>query len=111
MMGLLKELGKTWRSVASVVLAYGIIAALFFYNPHALNWAIGVANEGYNQSREFTSNLSEQAAVLFGLTISPGSVFITLMILFVRVVVLSILLWISGGIIRLVFGREKSERY
>jgi hypothetical protein len=110
MISLFKEIGKTWRSIASVVLAYALIAALFFYNENALSMLFGVAKDTYDQGYHIAGDFSKRAEFLFGFTLTPGAVFVTMMILFVRVVVLSIFLWIAKGIVGMIFPK-KSERY
>ena len=111
MLSLFKEIGKTWRSIAAVVLAYALIAALFFYNEDALSMLFGIAKQGYDQGYQIAGAFSKRAEFLFGFTLTPGAVFVTMMILFVRVVVLSIFLWIAKGIVGLFFKPEQPSRY
>jgi hypothetical protein len=113
MLSLFKEIGATWRSIAAVILAYGLIALLFFYNEDALSTLFGIAKGGYDQGYHLAGEFSKRAEFLFGFTITPGAVFVTMMILFVRVVVLSLVLWIAKGIIKLIFGsgERQTSRY
>ena len=109
MLSLFKEIGKTWRSIAAVILAYGLIAVLFFYNENALSMLFGIAKDAYDQGYHIAGDFSKRAEFLFGFTLTPGAVFVTMMILFVRVVVLSLFLWIAKGIIGLLFGGRERE--
>jgi hypothetical protein len=111
MLSLFKEIGKTWRSIAAVILAYGLIALLFFYNEDALSYLFGIAKSTYDQGYHIAGDFSKRAEFLFGFTLTPGAVFVTMMILFVRVVVISLFLWVSKGIINLFFGSRETAKY
>lgn len=111
MLSLFKEIGKTWRSIAAVILAYGIIVVLFFYNEDLLSTLFGFAKQGYDQGYHMAGEVSKRAEFLFGFTLTPGAVFVTMMILFVRVVLLSLLLWVANGIIGLIFGKKDKAQY
>lgn len=95
MLSLLSEIGKTWRSIASVGLAYGLIALLGIYNQDWLYSAFDISRQGYNHATDLVSHFSKLGAVMTGVALNPGSVFVTMMILFARVVVLSVVLWIG----------------
>jgi hypothetical protein len=106
---LFAEIVKTWRSVASVGLAYGLIALLAVYNQDWLYQAFDLSRGGYNQATDFVSHFSKLGGVLTGVALNPGSVFVTMMILFARVVVLSVLLWIGKLLGGALFGRKESS--
>lgn len=108
MLGLLREIAKTWRSIAAIILAYGLIVLLFFYSPDALNQLFGYAVKGYNEGYQVAGEMSDRAAFLFGNFISPPSVFVTMMILLMRVVVISLLLWVAKLMVDAVFGRARN---
>jgi hypothetical protein len=111
MFSLFSEIGKTWRSIASVGLAYGLIALLGVYNQDWLYQAFDISRAGYNQATELVSHFSKLGAVMTGVALNPGSVFVTMMILFVRVVVLSVVLWIGNMIGKLITGGGKRAGY
>lgn len=111
MLSLFKEIGKSWRSIAAVILAYALIAALFFYNENALSMLFGIAKDTYDQGYHLAGEFSKRAEFLFGFTLTPGAVFVTMMILFMRVVVLSLFLWLAKGLIGLLFGRAERSSY
>ncbi len=100
----------SWRSVASAVLAYAIIALLFFYDDGMLARLFDVASKSHDEFKDLVGHWSKRGEFLFGFTISEGSVFVTMMILFVRIFVLSIILWIAGLIVEGVFGKAPARR-
>jgi len=111
MLGLFKEIGATWRSIVSVVLAYGGIVLLGLYNQHWLRLATDAARGVYNHIIDFIGQFSDLGSSLAMMGLEPGSVFVSMMTLFMRVVVLSLALWIFKGLGGLIFGRSKSSRY
>jgi hypothetical protein len=102
-----KALGQTWRSIASVVIAYILILILFVWGDWFLYEILGIAKDTwYNLSQLIGGNIGTQPGILFDLFISPGAMFMTFMILFARVVVLSLFLWLGGLIVDGVFGKS-----
>ena len=97
-MSLGNHLWSTWRSILSVVLAYGITVALWLYSSGTLqqfvHWSAGV----HNWVQDFIGHVSPRGETLFTLFISDATTYITLMILFVRGVVMSLILWVVGAL-------------
>lgn len=98
-----KHLGTTWRSIVSVVLTYIIVVALFFYEDKWLVTMTRWASNFHDWLAHTFGFFSDRGEALFTLTISDATVMITLLILFVRVVVLSLLLWLTGLLLKTLF--------
>ena len=101
-----KSLGQTWRSIASVVIAYFLVVVMFFYASEFLNEILSFSNG----VREFVravigDTTGAQGNFLFTVFFSEGTFFITLMILLARILVLSFFLWIGNIIVEGVFGK------
>ena len=103
--GLGKHLGRTWRSIIAVVLAYVLVAAMFFWTPHLFDFALSKSHGFHDWLANFIGQFSERGRILFFSTITDFATFMTLLILFVRVVVISLALWISEAITNGVLGR------
>lgn len=103
-----KALGQTWRSILSVVIAYVLILLLFVWGDWFLYDVLGVAKSAwFNLSTLIGDNFGSQPGILFDLFISPGAMFMTFMILFARVVVLSLFLWFGNLIVSGIAGSGK----
>lgn len=109
---MIRLLGQTWRSVLAVVIAYVLVVALFFYGDTYLANAIR-ASAGF---REFLKGvvgsdvvLGPRGEILFTMALSDAAVFMTLLILFVRVVVITIAVWIGQIIVTALFGRVEDD--
>jgi hypothetical protein len=101
-----KSLGQTWRSIASVVIAYFLVVLMFFYAGSMLNEILGFSNS----VREFVKQVigdttGPQGNFLFTVFFSEGTFFITFMILLARVLILSAFLWIGNLIVEGLFGK------
>lgn len=101
-----KSLGQTWRSIASIIIAYFLVVVLFFYAGAFLNDILGFSNS----VREFVravigDTTGPQGNFLFTVFFSEGTFFITMMILLARVVILSLFLWLGNVIVEGIFGR------
>lgn len=104
-----KHLGTTWRSVASVFLAYVIVVALFFYEEKWLVTMTRWATEFHDWLAHTFGFFSDRGEALFTLTISDATIMITLLILFVRVVVLSLVLWLTGKLVNVIFPPRRAR--
>ena len=100
-----KHLGRTWRSILAVVLAYVFVLILFLWAPSLLDKAVLQSHGFHDWLANFIGQFSERGRILFFSTITDFATFMTLLILFVRVVVISLALWISEGLVRILFGR------
>jgi hypothetical protein len=99
-----KHLGRTWRSILAVVLAYVLVAALFFWAPTLFDSLLMKSHAFHDWLADVIGGFSARGRILFFTTITDFATFMTLLILFVRVVVISLALWISEGIVRGAFG-------
>ncbi|MFZ1988541.1 MAG: hypothetical protein WAW96_02105 [Alphaproteobacteria bacterium] len=100
-----KHLGRTWRSILAVVLAYVLVLILFLWAPGVLDKALSGSHGFHDWLANFIGQFSERGRILFFSTITDFATFMTLLILFVRVVVISLALWVSEGLVRVLFGR------
>ncbi|HXZ68888.1 MAG TPA: hypothetical protein VEH07_09890 [Alphaproteobacteria bacterium] len=100
-----KHLGRTWRSILAVALAYVLVLILFLWAPSLLDKAVLQSHGFHDWLANFIGQFSERGRILFFSTITDFATFMTLLILFVRVVVISLALWISEGLVQLLFGR------
>jgi hypothetical protein len=105
--GLGKHLGRTWRSIFAVILAYVLVAVLFFYAPGIFDTALAKSHGFHDWLANTIGSFSTRGRILFFSTITDFATFMTLMILFVRVVVISLALWISEWLIGGIFGRSR----
>ena len=106
---LFAQIFSSWRSILSVILAYAIMVALFFWKPDLLNQMFDFATTSQLKLRNAVSHqgeLGSQASFLFGAMIAPPSIFVTLMILFVRVVVVSVVLWFAALVVNGLTGKR-----
>jgi amino acid permease len=91
-------LGQTWRSFVSIVLAYGMTVALFVYNGDALQSLIQWNSGFHDWLQHFVGGISARGEALFSLAISDATTFMTLMIFFVRAVVMTLALWVINAL-------------
>ena len=107
---MMKALGQSWRSVASVIIAYVLVVILFFYGDWLLNDIMNFSNQARQVVKTVIGDTTgSRGEFLFAFFLSEGSFFITLMILLARVVVLSLFLWLGSLIVNGVFGSDKSR--
>jgi len=100
-----KHLGRTWRSIMAVILAYVLVLVLFLWAPDMLDQFVTQSHGFHDWLANFIGGFSSRGRILFFSTITDFATFMTLLILFVRVVVISLALWISEGVVRVLFGR------
>jgi hypothetical protein len=101
-----RQIGKTWRSIFAIVLAYVMVAALFFWAPNLLDSAINQSHGFHDWLANLIGRFSSRGRILFFSTITDFATFMTLVILFMRVVVITLALWISEAVTGGIFGRE-----
>ncbi len=100
-----KHLRASWRSVLSIVLAYVIVLVLFLSFPALLDTLVTKSHWVHDQVANLIGDISQRGRILFFSTITDFMTFMTLMIVFVRVVVISAVLWLSERIVNTTFGR------
>ena len=100
-----KQLGRTWRSILAVILAYVLVLILFLWAPGLLDQAVVQSHGFHDWLAGLIGQFSDRGRILFFSTITDFATFMTLLILFVRVVVISLALWISEGLVSVLFGR------
>lgn len=96
-MGLGHFIGQTWRSLFSIVLAYGLTVALFVYSSDTLQSLIQWNSGFHDWMQHLVGTVSPRGESVFSLMISDATTFMTLMIFFVRAVVLTLALWVINA--------------
>ena len=100
-----KLVRTSWRSVLSVIIAYVITVYLFVYEADWLNTFVTWGAHLRIWLKDFVGQFSDRGETLFTFTVSDFTAFMTLMIIFVRVVVITLALGIGNFVVRRVFGR------
>lgn len=106
----MRELGRfmwqTWRSIASFFLSFIVLGAMVVLTP---DWVTGFV-EAAGGMKLYVMDAAEnllgygQPSALFGLVVGDTAIALTLMALFTRVVVLTLMMWLGGLIYRALFG-------
>lgn len=106
----MRELGRfmwqTWRSIASFFLSFIVLGAMVVLTP---DWVSGFV-EAAGSMKLYVMDAAEsllgygQPSALFGLVVGDTAIALTLMALFTRVVVLTLIMWLGGLIYRALFG-------
>jgi len=110
-MGLTHFLWQTWRSVVSFFLSFFVLGLMVWFTPE---WVTGFV-ETAGGLKYFVMNGAEtvfgygQPSALFALVVGDTAIALTLMTLFTRVVVLTLILWLGGMIYRSLFGGSPSS--
>lgn len=110
-MGLTHFLWQTWRSVVSFFLSFIVLGLMVWFTPE---WVTGFV-ETAGGLKYFVMNGAEtvfgygQPSALFALVVGDTAIALTLMTLFTRVVVLTLILWLGGLIYRRLFGGRSSS--
>jgi hypothetical protein len=110
----MKTLGQfmwqTWRSIVSFFLSFFVLGLMVWFTPE---WVTGFV-ETAGQVKYFVTGAATetlgygQPSALFSLVVGDTAIALTLMTLFTRVIVLTLILWIGGLIYRSLFGADSS---
>ncbi len=104
--------GQTWRSIVSFFLSFVVLGLIVWFTPAWVQQFVQVAG----QLKFFIMDGADSAlgygqpSALFGLVVGDTAIALTLMTLFTRVVVLTLILWLGGQIFGGVFGRTVEPR-
>lgn len=99
-------LGQTWRSVVSFFLSFVVLALMVWFTPDWVQSFVQAAGT----LKYFIMDAADalfgygQPSALFALVVGDTAIALTLMTLFTRVVVLTLILWLGGLIFRVLFG-------
>jgi hypothetical protein len=109
-MGLGHFMGQTWRSVVSFFLSFFVLGMMVWLAP---DWVMGFVEAASNLKFLVMNSAqamlgSGQPSALFGLVVGDTAIALALMLLFTRVIVLTLVLWIGGLIYRSLFGGRAS---
>ena len=100
-------LWQTWRSVVSFFLSFVVLGLMVVLAPDWVNGFVHAAGSikyfVMDSADRLLGNGSPSA--LFGLVVGDTAIALTLMTLFTRVVVLTLILWLGGLIYRAMGGR------
>lgn len=110
----MKTLGQfmwqTWRSIVSFFLSFFVLGLMVWFTPE---WVTGFVETAGSVKYFVTGAATEtlgygQPSALFSLIVGDTAIALTLMTLFTRVVVLTLILWIGGLIYSSLFGGGRS---
>ena len=99
-------LGQTWRSIVSFFLSFVVLALMVWFTPdwvQSFVQAAGTLKYLIMDAADAVFGYGQPSA-LFALVVGDTAIALTLMTLFTRVVVLTLILWLGGLIFRVLFG-------
>jgi hypothetical protein len=101
---------QTWRSIVSFFLSFVVLGLMVWFTPDwVTNFVETAGSIKYFVTGAATETLGYgQPSALFSLVVGDTAIALTLMTLFTRVIVLTLILWIGGLIYSAVFGRRIS---
>jgi uncharacterized membrane protein len=102
---------QTWRSIVSFFLSFIVLGLMVWFTP---DWVTGFVETAGSLKYFLTGTATElfgygQPSALFSLVVGDTAIALTLMTLFTRVVVLTLVLWLGGLIYRSLFGRSSAD--
>jgi hypothetical protein len=105
-------IGQTWRSIVSFFLSFVVLGLMVWFTPDWVQAFVQAAGrikflvmDGADAALGFG-----QPSALFALIVGDTAIALTLMTLFTRVVVLTLILWLGGLIFGGIFGRSAPRR-
>ena len=111
MQGLFHFMWQTWRSIVSFFLSFVVLGVMVVLTP---DWVTGFVKTAgslkylaMDGAEQMLGNGSPSA--LFGLVVGDTAIALTLMTLFTRVVVLTLILWLGGLVYRALFGGTPTQ--
>ena len=101
---------QTWRSIVSFFLSFIVLGLMVWFTP---DWVTGFVEAAGSLKYFITGAATEtlgygQPSALFSLVVGDTAIALTLMTLFTRVIVLTLILWLGGLIYRQLFGGRSS---
>ncbi|MCE9524382.1 MAG: hypothetical protein K8S25_18325 [Alphaproteobacteria bacterium] len=101
---------QTWRSIVSFFLSFFVLGLMVWFTPE---WVTGFVETAGALKSVITAGATDlfgygQPSALFSLVVGDTAIALTLMTLFTRVIVLTLILWIGGMIYRAIFGGNAS---
>ncbi len=111
MRGLGQIMWQTWRSIVSFFLSFVVLGLMVVLTPE---WVTGFI-ETAGSMKYFIMDSAEgmlgngSPSALFGLVVGDTAIALTLMTLFTRVVVLTLIMWLGGLIYSAIFGSRQSS--
>jgi hypothetical protein len=105
-------LAQTWRSVLSFFLSFVVLGLMVWFTPDWVQEFVYAAG----QLKLFIMGQAESAlgygqpSALFGLLVGDTAIALTLITLFTRVVVLTLVMWLGGLIFGSLFGGRAGSR-
>lgn len=111
MQGLGHFMWQTWRSIVSFFLSFVVLGLMVVLTPE---WVTGFI-ETAGSLKYFIMDSAETVigngspSALFGLVVGDTAIALTLMTLFTRVVVLTLIMWLGGLIYSAIFGSRQSS--
>jgi len=104
-------LGQTWRSIVSFFLSFFVLGLMVWFTPDWVQGFIEVAGRLKILIMDGATNALGfgQPAALFGLLVGDTAIALTLLTLFTRVVVLTLILWLGGLILGALTGARPAH--
>ena len=101
---------QTWRSIVSFFLSFFVLGLMVWFTPE---WVTGFVETAGGLKSVITDGATNllgygQPSALFSLVVGDTAIALTLMTLFTRVIVLTLILWLGGLIYRAIFGGNAS---
>ncbi|MEQ1753077.1 MAG: hypothetical protein ABL973_02975 [Micropepsaceae bacterium] len=95
-------LGQTWRSIVSFFLSFFLLGLMVWFTPDWVNSFVKLAGDlKFVLMDAFDAIFGYgQPAALFSLVVGDTAIALTIMTLFTRVVVLTLIMWLGGLMFR-----------
>jgi hypothetical protein len=100
---------QTWRSILAFFLSFVVLGLMVWFEPQWVNEFVVVAGQLKHLIMDFATQALGygQPSALFGLLVGDTAIALTLITLFTRVVVLTLLLWLGNLMFGSLFGRAR----
>lgn len=111
MKGLGHFMWQTWRSIVSFFLSFVVLGLMVVLTPEWVTGFIETAGSMKYFIMDSAENIigNGSPSALFGLVVGDTAIALTLMTLFTRVVVLTLIMWLGGLIYSAIFGSRQSS--
>lgn len=112
MQGLFHFMWQTWRSIVSFFLSFVVLGVMVVLTPDWVTAFVQTAGQIKYMAMDGAETLlgNGSPSALFGLVVGDTAIALTLMTLFTRVVVLTLILWLGGLIFNALTGRRSSQQ-
>lgn len=100
---------QTWRSILSFFLSFVVLGLMVWFEPDWVNQFVLIAGQLKHVIMDYATKALGygQPSALFGLLVGDTAIALTLITLFTRVIVLTMLLWLGSLIFGNLFGSSR----